>query len=257
MRISQIARRLSITPTEIVEFLRDHGKPPVSHHAKLDDEMIGMILCKYQRDPVAEDAGKRYSETTSSAKTVIEAEQSVDDNEESNASTSVPESGNKEPELIEIPKPKLKGVKVVGKIDLPAKPAPAKPEKEELLPETTAEEDNKKGSQPVRKKTYPPGKTFKKRKAPQKPLTYQEKIQLEEERKEKKKQARKKREKEKKRQHYVKKVQNNPALSAKKPDKKSRVAAEKKEILQRRKPDYKNPLRKLWGWLNGEYDDIY
>ena len=156
-------------------------------------------------------------------------------------------------ELIETEKPKLEGLKVVGKIELPE---PKKPElKEEEDSEEPAEDrprnrsDRQRGGRRQRGRNRKPrlnSVEYERQKA--------ERIAK------KKKQEREKRQKEKKKEHYLKTVKPK-APSAKKQVEEEEMAplpingmSRPEPVKEPKKPKGKKGIKRFWAWLNGEYD---
>lgn len=152
-------------------------------------------------------------------------------------------------ELIKAKKVKLEGFKVVGKIDLPEKP---KKEVAESVDNPDAEIADK-----SIKKPRPDDRKFDRdRKKNQRgtlrnPLSYEERKKREEQ--EKQRQLRKKMKAEKLRnkklyEESIKtKTLNTPQKKKKKPST-TQHQASKPVVVHR------NPIKRLWAWLNGQYD---
>jgi hypothetical protein len=83
-------------------------------------------------------------------------------------------------------------------------------------------------------------------------LSYEEKLKREERKKILAQQRAKKLKKEQKKMHYIKNVQSNVAPTRIKKKRRKTDQSDLKPVKVR--PVYKNPIRKFWAWLNGEYD---
>lgn len=275
MRLAQAARKLSITTEDIIDFLEIRGiiverdsntkleeeavKLLYKHFEIEDDQEIEEVVPEpveaesdsenqaienteidtFDADEVQEEtvperneaeedpeeeqqALEKKSDTKKSFKTVTEL---LEDEENSDAEF-----------IIKAPKVELKGLNVVGKIDLPEpKPKPdpkpkaeLKERKDKALPKT----------RPVRKA----------RRNQQRELSPAE-IRRREEQKEARKQERFEKEKKRKReQFYKEKVLKPQQLEQKsKPRKKKKVEIEEE---RRHKPKPKTLLGKFWRWLN-------
>ncbi len=163
-----------------------------------------------------------------------------------------------EAELIKTETPQLEGLKVLGKIELPE---PKKPEPKEDAEEGENAEDSKDSKGRDRNKR---GRGRKDRKGKQRlnPVEY-ERRKTERAAKKKKESAAKKL-KEKKKEHYLSNVtQKKP--SASKPEEEEEMAPlpiigqtrpQPKVSKKPAGPKPKKGLKKLWAWLNGEYDQF-
>lgn len=275
MRLVLLARKTNRSSREILDFLISNGIDYVENqNTKLHDEHAQLVLDHYGIEEVI------HSEAESDDEPIEPTEESIV--EETDDSTNIitkvteteedapyhkerPIASEEEPsiisleqeeavdlpeepteEVIRAPKIKLAGPKVVGKIELPTKPATKEEEKEnkqEILPELpprnkhrSKKADPKKNGKHVRHK---------------KTLSYEEKLAKE---KKKAEYARKKAfklEKEKKRQHYESIMAHNETqpISSRKKKKKD----QEKVVQPKPKKHYNNVFTKLWAWLN---DDI-
>ncbi len=255
MRLAQLARKIGITQGEIVEVLSKNGFQTAENgNTKLEQEEIDLLYNHYKIDPTVEGDDEDTTEIepdTSEAQDQIKETSDVDeiaessqkqDPEDTSEHINVEESKTQEsqdpeiePEIIRAKKVKLEGIKVVGKIDLPEPVAPKETE------ETTKEK-----KRPVKIE-----RRRKERKKGRKKLSYSEKVKKEELKAERDKKQKERLIKQKKKQHYFENVQ--PKVAAK-PKKKTSKKKFENTTPKRVKPQYKNPLRKFWAWLNGEYD---
>lgn len=162
-----------------------------------------------------------------------------------------------EAELIETETPKLEGLKVLGKIELPEpkKPEPKKEEEEEEKNERSNNRNRNGRSQNGR------GRKGNRSKERLNPVEY-ERRKAERIAQKKKKEAEQKL-KEKKREHYLSTVKTKTAPAKKKKESiEEEIAPLPINGMSRPEPQKKKPagpkrkkgLRKLWAWLNGEYD---
>lgn len=134
---------------------------------------------------------------------------------------------------------KLEGIKVVGKIDLPPPPKP----KEKSEESTT---DRK------REPRYRDGRRNRKRKEP---LSFKEKQERDKKREERARVKQEKATKAKKKQHYYERMEQTGALkSMQERQMKAKTVKSRPESGQSTKKS-KNPVKRLWHWLNGKYDD--
>ncbi len=292
MRLGQLARKLDVKTKDVVSFVHHSLQQEIKEHpnSKVPDELIEDIIAFFKpNEKQLDQSSLKNPEIESNADTDKKSEQVANksieiEKEFHNEDTDVVPEDKVEPTnsdedqtekntseentadikevnlvdgVIKAPKLEVKGVKVVGKIDLPEKPiveeveTESSADKEEItdLGEqkesteeiTTLEEKPKKRPQ---KKRNPRAK-----KTPSKDLSYEEKKQLEMERYKKLQAEKKKKEKEKKKRHYEKLIQQ------KAPSKDSKKKSTKKRIQQKQanKPIQPTP-KTVWGkflrWLN-------
>jgi hypothetical protein len=268
MRLSQLARKLEISPSELIKFFENQGLDYYSSHnnkIRKDDENLAFKF--YHTKGIQdenEDAEKTVSESDSGNQLKSENYMHLSYSDEDFRPSPLVNLKNKqnkdnaEIEIIRMPKIKLEGVKVVGKIDLP-EPVRRKSQIREDPDQNTSFEEKterksgrkKSGEDDFEWKRYKRKKHHQTRKKPE--LSYEQKLQLEEKKRITAQKKLKKLRKEKKKQHYIRSVQTNSLSSTKK--KKTRTLPEPYAIPKAAKPAYKNPLRRIWAWLNGEYDE--
>ena len=257
MRLSQIARKVSRTPGELLEFLKSNEIHEYSgFNSKIRAEHVKLILDYFPGEFFTESPKEDRNDENYSAHNTpeINTGNSEYDNEKNSGIPDIKEENcdSEDVELIRAPKVKLKGVKVVGKMELPEKSRkPIKSEKRvdseysTLLPE----EWMKKSLSSKNKKS---SRSF----TPKRKLSYLERQKLEEQKKEKEKKERINKEKEKKRNYYQKNIQSKiqqitpPKTKAKKKLNETQVDGSTKSPIV-----HKNPIRKFWAWLNGAYDE--
>ncbi|MGK7389616.1 MAG: translation initiation factor IF-2, partial [Candidatus Cyclobacteriaceae bacterium M2_1C_046] len=162
MRLSQVARKLNVGRTTIVDFLSKKGfEVDSSPNSKVTPEQYNMLAKEFassaseKREASGLTIGHKRSENV-----VIESEPTeVTGDEEENIlikSTSVDKTSDKskeapKPEKIEHEKPKLQGIKVVGKIDLEKGPKKEEPAKEEPKKEEPKKEEQPKAKEEPKK----------------------------------------------------------------------------------------------------------
>jgi hypothetical protein len=150
-------------------------------------------------------------------------------------------------EHIKAKKVKLEGIKVLGKIELPAKPVKSTSvEQASESPEVRAVK-----AEPTPKMARPDyRKTDHRHKPEKKALSYEEKLKLEEITRQKERLKKVEAEKEKKQRFYEKHIA--PKTPKKSP--KKHAVVEKKVTVKQEPVSYKNPLQRFWAWINGKYD---
>lgn len=163
---------------------------------------------------------------------------------------------NDDIEVIRIPKIKLEGIKVVGKIDLPEQ-APKKNKEIKKITENNTDTKEKRDPGNIRKmsgrnrshtnlKKSESGKKYRE-------LSYEEKLKREEYRKNNERSRQKKLKKEQKKQYYLKHVQSKYVQSENSKNKIKNGVGPMAES-RRNIPAYRNPFKRFWAWLNGAYD---
>lgn len=275
MRLAQLARKIGITQSEIVRVLSENGfETNENGNTKLSDKELTLIYDHFNIDNSPEMSDSNIEKTES--ENIAEQTNESTDLEDNNTENLIETEHNEEPdpdqitessvelqdptdiepspanddsveaqgeveekEVIRAKKVKLEGIKVVGKIELP------EPKQSEEAETETKEAEKEK---PTRKKAE--RKSRKKNKG-RKQLSYSDKVKREEEQALKEKKRKERRIKEKKKKHYFEKVQPKVAAKPKKKTSKKKV---QNTAPKRVKPQYKNPIRKFWAWLNGEYD---
>ncbi|MEM9391061.1 MAG: hypothetical protein AAGA02_11340 [Bacteroidota bacterium] len=239
MRLFQLARKLSTTTDNLISVLEQHNHEIENQsNAKLTEEQEQILTTHFNS---IQEEESRIKEIELPEKEPIEIE--VEKPEPDEVAEEVQEIPEKEPEkdvesndeveVIRVKKVKLDGPKVLGKIELPEPAAKAEPKRKE---------ENRKREV-----------KSKRRKSSRKSLT-PEQLRLKE-RKEKEQQRR--REERKKKKNRTKYYQENIQL---KPDpvkkiKKKKIVEDKIQTSTPKKVEkHSNPVKRLWAWLNGEYD---
>ena len=268
MRLAQLARKFDIPKKDILDFLSSKGVSIESHgNTKVDEEHIKLVEQKYgnrlpkegviegQVDTKKEKKNEREDTSISSSKAPVVEEEPKEtpiDEEESPADSKEFTEENTQEKPIEVIRPKkvkLQGIKVVGKIDLPE---PPKKQEEKDSTEPVSEEKIAPKKQTHKKINRKP--KDRKTKKPRRELSYEEKQKREERDRLRAERKKKKELKEKKRKYYEKKVKaQKPSVSKKIKKKEKEMPAKKR---QKQVVKHKNPLKRFWAWLNGEYDQF-
>lgn len=139
MRLGQLSRKLSITPSEIVAFLNAKGVPVQDNaNSRIGDEESKMIVAHFapgmtwDEPSSAEVAETPKNQTVSAVEPAVPTVESEPVAEESVTATPLSNvedvSGAIEEEVIKASKIELQGLKVVGKIELPT------PRRKEISP---------------------------------------------------------------------------------------------------------------------------
>lgn len=257
MRLSQLARKLDKTPSEIIHFYNTNNLGSyTTHNDKLEDEHVAVAISHFNPGLLAVEENDEpiidMEENTDDVDIIsvdeIEVEQSEVVVEEKMDSS---DDSEEEIEVIRAPKIKLEGVKVVGKIDLPEKVIKTgnKEEDKDKIDKATVKPSKEREIRKYQKKSDRISNKYRSKQT--KRLSYEERLKFEEKERKRKKREENKRKKELKKIYYKKNIQSNITSQVKK---KSRKASDIQNGPKREIPVYKNPVRRLWAWLNGEYD---
>lgn len=240
MRLGQLARKLSLRPSQLVDFLAANNvASEEGSNTRLADEHTEMIVRHFSPESL-EEIMKPAVEEASHAEivSVIESTQ-IEEPVQLEAAEEIEEAVipieeksediQAEPEVIRVQKIELSGLKVLGKIDLP------EPKKKEPKTEgdTTSSEEK-----PERKEKNTRGKqprTERDQRSWRNPLEVQRNREARE--LEERKKAELEREKERKKSHYQNKVKQ-----VQRPRKEKTV----KEAVVVKKPVDKRPAPKTW-----------
>ncbi len=265
MRLSQLARKLEISPTELILFFeKNRIERYDSHNNKIKESDVRLALNHFSPEEMKAEIETQVIQANESAVDILQTKEkeinaldrSVSNKPEKD--TTDPESPfekEEEIEVISMPKIKLEGVKVVGKIDLPEPIKKVKDEnnsgveEQNNLSDKTSNGGQRNEYQKTSKRSF---RQKNRKKYNSKELSYEEKLKREERKRIRELQRAKKLKKEQKKLHYIKNVQSNVSSTRKKKKNRKIEQSELERIKVR--PLYKNPVRKFWAWLNGEYD---
>ena len=259
MRLGQLARQLGITQKEIIDFLNQEGIEVASgSNTKIDDITSSKVIEHYAPEPMTGEEKldeKATIEHRQESQEITESDDSIEQshspqNENSDIAQKlelpVKESNDSdEIEVIRVKKIKLEGVKVVGKIDLPelVKNEKSASETEDgqtknSIPEERRKNKHKRKRRDRKEKQY---------------ISYEEQLRREEREHERKKRALAKKRKESKTRYYYDKVQVAAAPKKVRLSTTEEISSTETPSVPD-KPRYRNPIRRFWAWLNGEYD---
>ncbi|MFC2124475.1 hypothetical protein ACFLU5_06660 [Bacteroidota bacterium] len=277
MRLSKLARELSKTPSELIEFYEKRGiKQYTGANSKINDEHVKLTYKKFRpellevksKEKNAENSDLNPEENGNIVESVedgispeegIEIDRDVEIQEGGQEEETEESSGEGEHiEVIRAPKIKLEGVKVVGKIDLPETGKSIKNEenintkiakKVLFSPKTDKSKSEIRSGKGISdKKHQMPHKEYNQRGSQ---LSYEEKLQRDKEKLKRAREKKQKSRKEKKKQHYLENVKPKIHTTSRK---KSKKGNDKESKILKEKPVYSNPIRKFIAWLNCEYD---
>ncbi|UII31288.1 hypothetical protein LVD17_23635 [Fulvivirga ulvae] len=274
MRLVQLSRKLGITQSEIIKFLSKKGILNIEgSNAKIDDRALAVVMEHFGKssDITIENADEDSAEKPVQVKAVetkktyhqedkqtaiasdkqeteeiVQAEANLPDEKPAQklAENRAPEPG--EVEVIRAKKIKLEGIKVLGKIDLPE---PVKKEKDEAPEKSITERKTR------QKRNTGETNSKKNYRKPKRQETFEQRQKRQEREAQRKKKEREKKLKKKKKEYYeqlVKSEQNKPKAVAKPRKKKKKVT--EASIVKKKVVYHKNPIIRLWAWLNGRYD---
>jgi hypothetical protein len=255
MRLSQIARKVSRTPNEILIFLESNGIVQYSgSNAKIEPEHETLILNYYQKelDRASEEKNiVNWNPQMDIMERDIKKTGNIDKGKPADSGSDIFQKESGKIELIRAPKMKLKGIKVVGKIDLPELPEKTSTpgiKKKYLSANRLSEKQSLKTSRSTIGKN--PKSPTNERKT-----SYLERQLQEQKKREKERQKRMKKLKEKKRNYYKKNIQTKAEPGFLKKKSKREKIDTLPQNHRKTVPVYKNPIRRFWAWLNGAYDD--
>ncbi|GAA0891568.1 translation initiation factor IF-2 [Fulvivirga kasyanovii] len=189
MRLSQVARKLNVGRTTIIDFLADKGfEVDTSPNSKVTGEQFAMLSKEFaasasekeeasgltigakHNEHVVIDSESDTSKKSEDEENILIKNLSAGKNPEAKAEKKEEPAEEKKPEKIEHEKPKLQGIKVVGKIDLDKKKE--EPKKEEAKKEEPKKEEPKKEEPKVEKAPEKKEEKVEPEKAPeQKPVS--------------------------------------------------------------------------------------
>lgn len=228
MRLGQLARKLALRPSEIIDFLASNNiVVEDSSNAKLQNEHVTLVMQRFapamlaevEKELIAEeqhDVAETPVELTKPVETIEEVlvqDNALPDDEVAITSTlPLPAAGADadKNEVIKAPKIALSGLKVVGKIDLPTpkkKETSAEPSAEMPVENTTPPKrrmEDRKGQKRERSYTSQPRKN---------PIALQREREAQEAEQQKKEAAERK--KEQRTRNYLNKVKSAPTKSMK------------------------------------------
>lgn len=243
MRLGQLARKLAVRPSQIVDYLSTHKiYLEEGSNAKLNDEDVDRIVLHFAPDrlkEIVEDI--KTEEAENIAPSIVTEEPEKEDSKPEIAES---ETGIKleKPEVIKAPKVELSGLKVLGKIELPQS-------KKKDQPAPTTEETKIEPQEQGRQRPESRKPQTKSKREVQQP--WRNPIALQREREAREAEERKReaaeREKERRKEHYLKRVKVGQ------PTKPARIIDEPIELHITQKSA--DRPRGLWGrfmkWLNG------
>ncbi|MEY4930521.1 MAG: hypothetical protein RI909_1245 [Bacteroidota bacterium] len=257
MRLAQLARKLAIRPSQIVDYLAAKQIfPDEGSNARLSDEVTELVVLHFAPDRLNEimTVDEKNTEPISLPDPVVEEPVLAPVKEEVivMAVPSLPEVVEEkiEIEVIKAPKVELSGLKVLGKIELPEPKKKTAPVVES--PEGTAVTEERTEPIPVTEKRQrrPESRTQAQPRREYTPRSARNPIALQREeqarKEEEKRKARLEREKEKRTQYYLQRVKSGQ------PTKAAKIVSEPTESfsLKEEKPAPKTWLGKFLRWLN-------
>jgi hypothetical protein len=250
MRLGQLARKLALRPSQIVDYLaRQEFFPEEGSNARLSDEVTERVILHFAPDRLKEILGadENNAETippTHEEPVIIHTAEEVIPIEVEVAPTV---TGTEEkPEVIKAPKVELSGLKVLGKIELPESKKKSVPVSESPAGAPQEEKPEVKENKPriSERKNQSQRKDSYKQRPARNPIAEQREQKAREE--EEKRKARAEREKEKRTQYYLQRVKTGQ------PTKSMKIVSEPVESFTH--TDVKPAPKTWWGkfmrWLN-------
>lgn len=241
MRLGQLARKLSLRPSQLVDFLSEKNiETQEGSNTRLDDRHVEWIVQEFAPERLAEILTPVMEETlpeitvgepvTAEEPIAVESEIKIEQPVAvTEAETAV--EIKEEPEVIRVQKIELSGLKVLGKIELP------EPKKKEVKAEETAAEETQQAEERKPRGSAKP--KHPRRERDQRNLRNPIEVQRQREAREREEQrkAELQREKEKRKHHYQNKVKQVQQPKRVKPVKDTGVA---------KKPVDTRPAPKTW-----------
>src|SRR5688572_23426783 len=204
MRLGQLARKLSLRPAQIVEFLALNNVQIVDNsNTRIEDNHTELVINHF-----APGTFQQMSESIDEPEEIIPVEKELPIVEVETQTETSESHVNEESEVIRVPKIELSGLKVLGKIELP-EPKKKEPVEEQVENVNTPSVEEKPSTEQKPRLQRPKGKkTHVKRDRPQgewkNPL--EQKREREAREAQEKKRMEIEREKEKRKKHYQQKV---------------------------------------------------
>lgn len=290
MRLTTLARKIDKTPNQLIAFLKEKDiDVSAGLHGKLEREIVEMAINHFLPEQDIEEflTPENNIETTEiedspsidiSSDPETERNQAVEEIEFTDETVlteeettqvdetkidldvpvkeehiAAPKTGTiddlenediDEIEHIKVKKVTLEGIKVVGKIELPEKPKKKIVENEEAETPEKPRKNIKSGN-----RNFDRNRKKNTRGRNRAPLSYEERLKREEQDKLRERRKKGKEEKRRKKLYYKKNLQPKTIST---PKKKKKTEGEKQSPSKVQAS--KNPIRRLWAWLNGEYD---
>jgi hypothetical protein len=252
MRLGQLARKLALRPSQIVDYLTARNIfPDEGSNARLSDEVTERIVLHFAPTRLSEILLSDERSLESTLVSVEKPEQiepvSTPVAEEVTVESSSPtvEVTDEKPKVIKVPKVELSGLKVLGKIDLPEPKKKIIPDSETTEAPNDAVEkiEEKKPRGNERKDNFQRRESHKQRPA-RNPIAEQREQKAREE--EEKRKAKLERDKEKRTQYYFERVKTGQ------PTKAMKLVSEPVESYptQETKPEPKTWWGRFLRWLN-------
>jgi len=204
MRLGQLARKLAVRPSQIVDYLSTHKiYLEEGSNAKLNDEHVDRIVLHFAPDRLKEIvADIKTEESLDNITPSIVTEEPEKEDPQPEILESEADIKPEKPEVIKAPKVELSGLKVLGKIELPQ---PKK--KDQPAPEPTTEETK---IEPLEVKQRPENRRPQAKSKREVQQPWRNPIALQREREaleaEERKREAAEREKERRKEHYLKRV---------------------------------------------------
>lgn len=289
MRLTTLARKIDISPGQLIEFLEENDIAVANgHHTKLDQETINMVMEHFMPEHTSDNTEIPIGTEAQDPKQPEEPEKPVESDEpepgeivEEDSTETInvlvaksdiplvtedveqekePRSGTIEDlenaadiDLIKVKKVKLEGIKVVGKIELPEKPKKEEKAAADQEEEAEAESSDAQVKRPSsRSRKFDRNRKKNRRQHGRQSLSYEERMKEEEREKLKLRRRRENEEKRRKTIFYEKNIK--PKTTPAPTKKKRKKHTTNFENAQPEIAVHKNPLIRFWEWLNGKYD---
>lgn len=203
MRLGQLARKLSLRPIQIVEFLAQQNiQIEDKSNIRMEDNHVILVVQKFAPASLESIVTEADEIDNDIVENEMEPQPAQSETEENIPAVEIDNlQPVSEPEVIRVPKIELTGLKVVGKIELP------EPKKKDEVSEQTASES---GSEKTLKSRKPKTNPAKQKRSPEKPWKNPMELHREREAREAedKRRAAIERDKEKRKKYYEQNVKS-------------------------------------------------
>lgn len=236
MRLAQLARKLSVRPSEIVDLLaQNQFFLEEGSNAKLNDDQVRSVVLHFAPERLSEIMLVQTTETLEAeSPSEVTPESTIEVKDVPSAAVVNPASSTGVPETIRVQKVELAGLKVLGKIELP---------QPRMKEETKGEGKETSEERPKRERKILQPRRDRAEKPWRNPIALQREAEIRE--REERKQEALKQAKERKRMNYLNRVKNS------KPPKAARIyeeAAPAPAKTPEQKP--KTLIGRFLKWLN-------
>jgi hypothetical protein len=249
MRLGQLARKLALRPSQIVDYLATQQVfPEEGSNARLSNEVTELVILHFAPERLYEliNTEEKGEDTLTHApvEAPVISNAVVTQAEVETSTLPAVEASNEKPEVIKAPKVELTGLKVLGKIELPEPKKKSAPNSESVNESTSVTPIEKKTGRSERREKNPQQREKYTPRPARNPVAVQREMKAREE--EEKRKVKAEQDKEKRTQYYYNRVKTGQPTKAVKIVSEPTETYELKEV----KPAPKTWLGKFLRWLN-------